>query len=171
MARAFVSVGSNIDPETNVRTALLRLSKETDLRAISTIYLTEPLGRQGQPPFYNCVIEIETSLPPAELKFGVLRNIEAGLGRRRSDDKFAPRAIDLDLILYNGLVMTTPELTLPDPEILERPFLAITLSEIASGLVLPGSQSGIGEVAAKLSRTGMQPLRTYTDRIRKEILP
>ena len=171
MARAFVSVGSNIDPETNVRTALLRLSKETDLRAISTIYLTEPLGRQGQPPFYNCVIEIETSLPPAELKFGVLRNIEAGLGRRRSDDKFAPRAIDLDLILYNGLVMTTPELTLPDPEILERPFLAITLSEIASGLVLPGSQSGIGEVAAKLSRTGMQPLRTYTDRIRREILP
>ncbi len=171
MARAFVSVGSNIDPETNVRTALLRLSKETDLRAISTIYLTEPLGRQGQPPFYNCVIEIETSLPPAELKFGVLRNIEAGLGRRRSDDKFAPRAIDLDLILYNGLVMTTPELTLPDPEILERPFLAITLSEIASGLVLPGSQSGIGEAAAKLSRTGMQPLRTYTDRIRREILP
>ncbi len=171
MARAFVSVGSNIDPETNVRAALLRLSKETDLRAISTIYLTEPLGRQGQPPFYNCVIEIETSLPPAELKFGVLRNIEAGLGRRRSDDKFAPRTIDLDLILYDDLVMTTPELTLPDPEILERPFLAIALSEITPGLVLPGSQSGIGEAAAKLSRTGMQPLRTYTDRIRKEILP
>ena len=171
MARAFVSVGSNMDPETNVRAALLRLSKETDLRAISTIYLTEPLGRQGQPPFYNCVIEIETSLPPAELKFGVLRNIEAGLGRRRSDDKFAPRTIDLDLILYDDLVMTTPELTLPDPEILERPFLAIALSEITPGLVLPGSQSGIGEAAAKLSRTGMQPLRTYTDRIRKEILP
>ncbi|MDA8423513.1 MAG: 2-amino-4-hydroxy-6-hydroxymethyldihydropteridine diphosphokinase [Nitrospiraceae bacterium] len=169
MARAFVSVGSNIDPETNVRAALLRLSKETDLRAISTIYLTEPLGRQGQPPFYNCVIEIETPLPPAELKFGVLRNIEAGLGRRRSDDKFAPRTIDLDLILYDDLVMTTPELTLPDPEILERPFLAIALSEIAPGLVLPGSQTGIGEAAAKLSRTGMQPLRTYTDRIRKEI--
>lgn len=171
MARAFVSVGSNIDPETNVSAALLRLSKKTDLRAISTIYLTEPLGRQGQPPFYNCVIEIETSLPPAELKFGVLRNIEAGLGRRRSDDKFAPRTIDLDLILYDDLVMTTPELTLPDPEILERPFLAIALSEITPGLVLPGSQSGIGEAAAKLSRTGMQPLRTYTDRIRKEILP
>ncbi len=171
MARAFVSVGSNIDPETNVRAALLRLSKETDLRAISTIYLTEPLGRQGQPPFYNCVIEIETSLPPAELKFGVLRNIEAGLGRRRSDDKFAPRTIDLDLILYDELVMTTPELTLPDPGIRERPFLAIALSEITPGLVLPGSQSGIGEAAAKLPRTGMQPLRTYTDRIRKEILP
>lgn len=171
MARAFVSVGSNIDPETNVRAALLRLSKETDLRAISTIYLTEPLGRQGQPPFYNCVIEIETSLPPAELRFGVLRNIEDGLGRRRSDDKFAPRTIDLDLILYDDLVMTTPELTLPDPEILERPFLAIALSEITPGLVLPGSHTGIGEAAAKLSRIGMQPLRTYTDRIRKEILP
>jgi len=170
MARAFVSVGSNIDPETNVRDALLRLRREANIRAISTIYLTEPVGPQGQPPFYNCVIEIETALPPAELKFGVLRNIEAGLGRRRGDDKFAPRAIDLDLILYNGLVMTTPELTLPDPEIVKRPFLAFALYEIAPGLVLPGPQRSIGEAAAKLSRAGMQPLRTYTDRIRKEIL-
>ncbi len=170
MARAFVSIGSNIDPETNIKDALLRLRSEADIRAISTVYLTDPIGPQGQPSFYNCVIEIETGLPPAKLKFGVLRNIEAGLGRGRSDDKFAPRTIDLDLILYDNLMMTTKELTLPDPDILQRPYLAIALSELWPGLVLPGSDAPIDEEASNLPRDSMKPLKNYTGLIRKEIL-
>ena len=115
-------------------------------------------------------MEIETDLAPRELKFQVLRRIESELGRTRGSDKFAARTIDLDLILYDELVMTTEDLTLPDPDILRRPFLAIPLHELAPGLVLPGSGLRISETAAALPRTRMKPLEDYTERLRKEIL-
>ena len=170
MSRAFISIGSNIDPEKNVKEALCQLKKQVSIKAISTIYLTEPVGPMAQPPFYNCVIEIATPLSPRELKQAVLRRIEDVLGRRRKGDKFAPRTIDLDLILYDNLTMTIDDHPLPDPDIVRRPFLAITLHEIAPGLVLPGLNASVDEAAAALSCDGMQPLNTYTDLIRKEIL-
>ncbi len=101
MTRAFVGIGSNIDPEINVRSAVLRLTETARVKAISTVYRTEPVGREGQPSFYNCVVEIETDLSPRDLKFQLLRRIESELGRTRIVDKFAARTIDLDLILYD----------------------------------------------------------------------
>ncbi|MGE5172262.1 MAG: 2-amino-4-hydroxy-6-hydroxymethyldihydropteridine diphosphokinase [Betaproteobacteria bacterium] len=170
MARAFVSIGSNIEPAENVKEALHLLGRQVDIRAVSTVYRTEPIGPQGQPSYYNCVIEIETELPPRELKHRVLRRIEEALGRRRSGDNYAARTIDLDLILYDELVLTTDDLTLPDPDIVRRPFLAIPLHELEPGLVVPGSGSSIDEAASRLSRRGMKPLKSYTERIRKDIL-
>ena len=170
MARAFVSIGSNIDPEINVRSAVLRLRITARVKAISTVYRTEPVGPPGQPSFYNCVVEIETDLAPRDLKFRLLRRIESELGRTRGSDKFAARTIDLDLILYDDLVMTAEDLTLPDPDILHRPFLAVPLQELAPGLVLPGSGLHISEAVLAQPRTGMAPLENYTERIRKEIL-
>lgn len=170
MARAFISIGSNIDPEINVRDALLRLASSARVTAISTVYLTEPVGPPGQPPFYNCVAELETKLAPRDLKFRLLRRIESELGRARGADKFAARTIDLDLILYDELVMTTEDLTLPDPDILVRPFLALALYELAPGLVLPGSGVRISGKVPALPRTGMKPLVDYTERIRKELI-
>jgi 2-amino-4-hydroxy-6-hydroxymethyldihydropteridine diphosphokinase len=170
MARAFVSIGSNIDPETNVKKAVRRLASAVRVAAVSTVYRTEPIGPSGQPLFYNCVVEIQTDAAPRELKFELLRRIESELGRSRSNDKFAARTIDLDLVLYGEVVMTTPDLTLPDPDITRRPFLAIPLAELAPGLVLPGSGLNIKEVAASLSPNTMKPLGTYTEHLRKEIL-
>jgi len=170
MARAFIGIGSNIDPETNVRDAVQRLGSTARVTAISTVYRTEPVGPPGQPWFYNCVVEIETDLAPRELKFRLLRGIEGELGRTRSSDKFAARTIDLDLILYDELVMTTPDLALPDPDIPQRPFLAIPLHELAPGLVLPGSGLRIQEAAASMSSNTMMPLAAYTEHLRKEFL-
>lgn len=170
MARAFVSVGSNINPAENTARALSALGREARITKISTVYLTEPEGRPEQQPFYNCVVEIETELSPAELKQKVLRRIEDRLGRERTEDKYAARTIDLDLVLYDDLVMATESLTLPDPDIVRRPFLAIPLLELAPGLVLPGSGLRIDEAAATLPRSGMKPLENYTERLRKEIL-
>jgi 2-amino-4-hydroxy-6-hydroxymethyldihydropteridine diphosphokinase len=170
MARAFISIGSNIDPETNVRNAVHRLGSTARVMAISTVYRTEPIGPPGQPWFYNCVVEIETEMAPRELKFTLLRRIESELGRARSSDKFAARTIDLDLILYNELVMTTPDLALPDPDIPKRPFLAIPLHELAPGLILPGSGLRIQEAAMSLSPNAMMPLAAYTEQLRKEFL-
>ena len=170
MARAFISIGSNIDPEANVKAAILRLGPAARVKAISTIYRTEPVGPPGQPPFYNCVVEIETEMAPREVKFRLLRTIESELGRIRSNDKFAARTIDLDLILYEDLVMSTEDLTLPDPDILRRPFLAVALHELAPGLVLPGSGVRISEAVPPQPRKDMTPLQEYSERVRKEVL-
>jgi 2-amino-4-hydroxy-6-hydroxymethyldihydropteridine diphosphokinase len=170
MVRAFVSVGSNIGPENNVRSALHLLGEHAVVRAVSTVYVTEPIGPGNQPPFYNCVVEIETVLPPLDVKYRLLRRVEASLGRERTADRYAPRTIDLDLILYNDAVLTSDELTLPDPDILERPFLAAGLRELAPGLVLPGSGVSIEAVAARLPDETLMPLEHYTEQIRKEIL-
>jgi 2-amino-4-hydroxy-6-hydroxymethyldihydropteridine diphosphokinase len=98
-------MGSNIDPATNLEKALQLLKRETRVTNLSTVYQTDPEGRPEQPRYYNCAVEIETSLPPRELKFRVLRGIEQELGRTRSKDRFAARTIDLDLLVYDEIVI------------------------------------------------------------------
>ena len=169
MPRAFVAVGSNVAPETNVRRALLLLAREVRLLGISTFYQTKPIDRPDQPPFCNGVVEIETELPPRELKHSLLHRIERELGRLRTEDKYAPRAIDLDLLLYDDLALETEGLLLPDPEIERRPFLAIPLAELAPELILPGKGVRMGEVAARLAGAEMRPLPEYSALLRKEV--
>ncbi len=170
MARAFIGIGSNIDPAANVRAAIRSLARQTRLVAISTVYLTDALDRPDQPPYYNCVVEIETEAPPGEIKYGLLRNIENELGRKRTQDKFAARTMDLDLIVYGDLVLDADGIKLPDPEILERPFLAIPLFELAPALVLAGYGLRIGEIAASLTQDGMRPLQDFSALLRNELL-
>jgi 2-amino-4-hydroxy-6-hydroxymethyldihydropteridine diphosphokinase len=169
VTRAFVAVGSNINPEENVMEAISRLAAETCIVAVSTVYRTEPLGRPEQPPYYNCVAEIETEAPPLALKEQVLRRIEADLGRERGEDKYAPRTIDLDLVVYDDLIMETDGLTLPDPQILHRPFLTIPLRELAPRLMLPGVERPMEEVTQPLIPGSMQPLENYTLLLRRTI--
>ncbi len=168
-ARAFIAVGSNISPEENVRAALLALARQEEIVAVSTIYCTKPEGRPDQPDFYNCVVEIKTEKMPEALKYQVLRCIEAGLGRQRISDKFAPRTIDLDLMLYDNLILDTDRLVLPDPEISSRPFLAACLSELAPDLILPGTGLRIADLSARFSIDNMRPLDGYTARVRSDL--
>lgn len=168
MTRAFIGIGSNIEPEKNVRAAVRSLAQQTHVAGISMVYCTGALDRPEQPHYFNCVVEIETEAPHAEVKRGILRPIENSLGRKRSKDKYAPRTIDLDLILYGDLVVDGGDVKLPDPEILERPFLAIPLFELAPDLVLAGYNLRIGEIAARLPRDGMKPLENYTRLLREE---
>jgi 2-amino-4-hydroxy-6-hydroxymethyldihydropteridine diphosphokinase len=169
MTRAFVSIGSNIDPEENVSKAVVLLNRQVRIIGISTVYLTEPVGRPDQPAYYNCVIAIDTPLPPLELKHTVLRRIEDGMGRVRGGDRFSPRTIDLDLILYEDLVIKSVELTLPDPEIRSRPFLAGPLLELAPNLIMPDSKEPVAAIAARMRGSGMKPLVAYTNRLIQEI--
>jgi 2-amino-4-hydroxy-6-hydroxymethyldihydropteridine diphosphokinase len=169
MARAFVAIGSNIEPEENVRWAIRRLAEKVRVVAVSTVYRTKPFSRPEQDDFYNCVLEIETDAPPIRLKLQTLCEIETQLGRTRGEDKFAPRIIDLDLILYDDLVIDTADLTLPDPDIVSRPFLAGPLSELAPDLVIPGSAARVSDVARRLSLSDMVPLTSYTEQLRRDI--
>lgn len=169
MARVFIGIGSNIEPAENVRAAIHALARLMRLVSISMVYLTDALGDPVQAPYYNCVVEIETELPPAEIKFNILRAIESSLGRKRTADKFAPRTIDLDLIVYGDLVLDAEGIKLPDPEILERPFLAVPLFELAPDMVLAGCGLRISEIAARLPQDSMQPLKGYTRQLRAEL--
>ena len=169
MNRVFVAVGSNVDPEVNVHAAICALAAHMPIVAISTVYRSEPEGRPGQPWFYNCVVEVRTEMSPQDLKFHLLRRIEADLGRLRTADKYAPRTVDLDLLLYGELVLDTGDLVLPDPGIAHRPFLTVPLSELAPTLKLPGSVETMAEVAADLAADRMRPLVAYTRHLRTDI--
>ena len=169
MARAFIAVGSNIEPEQNIRQALRLLAQSAHLAAVSTFYREPALGRPEQSPFYNGVVAAETPLPPAELKWSVLRRIEADLGRHRGADRYAARTIDLDLLIYEDCVTTTRDLVLPDPLIAERAFLAVPLAELAPELILPGSVLTIAEVVKRLANTDMQPLPEFTRGLRRDM--
>jgi 2-amino-4-hydroxy-6-hydroxymethyldihydropteridine diphosphokinase len=168
MTRAFVGIGSNIEPERNIAKALISLAREARVVGVSTFYRTRPEGRPEQPDFYNGVAEIETDLPPVELK-QTLRRIERELGRERTEDEYAPRTIDLDIALYDDLAIETDDLTIPDPRISKRAFLAIPLFELAPDLVLPGSGIALRDIAESFCEHGMQPLTAYTERLRKEV--
>lgn len=83
MNRVFIAVGSNVDPEVNVHAAICALAAHMPIVAISTVYRSEPEGRPGQPWFYNCVVEVRTEMSPQDLKFHLLRRIEADLDTDR----------------------------------------------------------------------------------------
>lgn len=168
MTRAFIAVGSNINPTFNVAEALRRLGHVEAIVGISTVYRTPAMGRPEQPPYDNCVVEIKTTTCPRVLKFHILHNIEDQLGRMRGEDKFAARTIDLDLIWYGQLTMKEAGLVLPDPDIAERPFLAIPLCQLAPELAFPDSGLGICDIAKQLPSQDMQPLDAYTDMLRRE---
>lgn len=170
MARAYVSLGSNLDPEANLLRALRLLGQSVRLVALSTVYRTPAEGRPEQPDFYNAVLAIETGLPPRALKYEVLRAVEAALGRRRGPDRYAARPIDLDLLLYDEVVLEEEGLTLPDPDLTRRPFLARPLHELAPTLVLPGSGVKLQEVIDHLSSEDMHALAHFTARAREEVV-
>jgi 2-amino-4-hydroxy-6-hydroxymethyldihydropteridine diphosphokinase len=163
MTVAFLSLGSNIEPEKNMIEAVKLLSRHVKILKASTVYLTEPLLYKSQPKYYNCVIEIETDIEPHKLKSGVLRVIERELGRERTEDRYASRTIDIDIILYGNLIISTKEMVIPDPEIQRRAFLAIPLCELEPDLFLPVSNKPIKEIANRFRKTEIEELKSFTE--------
>lgn len=149
---AYVAVGSNIAPAENIPRALDMLVQWTTVAGVSTFYRTAPIARPEQDEYRNGVFHLRASHPPRDLKFDVLRKIETALGRIRTDDAYAPRTIDLDLVIYGDCVVDSEELTLPDPDILTRPFVAVPLLEMAPALRLPDS----GEPLARFVTEAMR---------------
>ena len=162
----FLAVGSNIDPERHIRDALTHVKSLARVTGVSMFYRTHPLGPPGQPPFLNGVWRIETSTPAHKLKFDCLRSVEMELGRVRTADKYAPRTIDLDLILYGQAVIDEPGLKVPDPDICTRAFIAIPVLELAPDLVLPDVEERLASVT-RVGVAGMEPVKEFTERLRR----
>ena len=166
---AYIGVGSNIEPECNIVDALARLSKHVKITGISYFYKTASLLREKQNDYLNGVWQISTSIHPEELKFGVLRTIEKELHRNRESDKYAPRTIDLDLLLYGDMVIHEENLTIPDPDIYKRSFIAFPLSELNPDLVMPDTRKPLSDILSALSKGSMIPDITFTENMRKMV--
>jgi 2-amino-4-hydroxy-6-hydroxymethyldihydropteridine diphosphokinase len=131
---AYIGLGANLgDREEAIRGAARRLGA----RRLSTIRETEPWGNVDQPPFLNAVAELETSLPPRELLELMLR-LERELGRVRGEERWGPRPLDLDLLLYGEERLDEPGLTVPHPGLHERLFVLEPLAELAPTAEVPG---------------------------------
>lgn len=154
-SRMLLSLGSNQgDREAHLRVALDAVSglEGTDLRAVSHCYETEAWGKPDQPAFLNLGAEIETAMTPLEL-LNALKGIERALGRE-SADRWGPRIIDIDIILCEGLVLDTPELSVPHREFRNRAFVLYPLAEIAGEVKDPVSGSTISELAKRPEAAG-----------------
>jgi len=140
--QAFLSLGSNIDPFNNISQAVRLLrAYSPDLRH-SLAYETKAVGSDG-PNFINLAAGLTTGLEAEALKEQVLRPIEDRLGRMRTDDKFAPRTIDLDIIVFDEQVL--------EAELWQRVFLALPLSELLPDLIHPQTGQSLREVAQQLA--------------------
>lgn len=158
-SRAVVGVGSNLDPEEHVVAALEALAAEPGLEVLraSSAYRTEPFDADpGSPPFVNLVVVVDATLPPVELR-AALKRIEARLGRPSRHSRTAPRVIDLDLLFYGDQTTPGPGLVLPHPDG-AKPYFAIPLAEVAPDLADPATGERMRDRAARLQRSGIEPL-------------
>lgn len=151
MATVFLGIGSNLgDREKNINLALEKLGQVGYVRRVSSQYETEPVGYKDQPWFLNLVAELETQLSAPEL-LQALKALEKEMGRTPSP-RFGPRPIDLDILLYDDLVLDTPELTVPHPRLAERAFVLIPLAEIAPQVLHPILKKSMRELRDALPK-------------------
>jgi len=153
---AFIGIGSNLgEPARNCLEAVGRIGRSGSVKVLrrSSFYRSEPVGNKEQPWFVNCVIEIRTSLDPREL-LSFLQGIENEMGRLRGE-KWGPRIIDLDLLLYGQIVIGEEDLQIPHPELHKRRFVLVPLNEVAPYTIHPGfgiSMKGLLDRLEDLSR-------------------
>lgn len=156
MIRAFVAIGSNLgDPLAQARHAVTALAALPDSRLVlaSSFYASRPMGPQDQPDYVNAVVALDTGLPPLVL-LDHLQHIELEQGRVRKEERWGPRTLDLDLLLYGDAVIEHERLTVPHYGMKCREFVLLPLHEIAPALQLPDGDT-LSELVARCPRNGL----------------
>jgi 2-amino-4-hydroxy-6-hydroxymethyldihydropteridine diphosphokinase len=159
VAEALLGLGGNLgDIRVTLDQAVRRFADGLDimLTARSSDYRTPPWGVTDQPPFINCAIAVATELSPRALLERALA-VEQVLGRDRArEQRWGPRAVDIDLLAYDDVEMNEPDLALPHPRLFERAFVLVPLAEIAPGRVIAGRR--VREAAAQVDASGIEKL-------------
>lgn len=156
MERIYVSIGSNVERAAHVRAGLLALRERFGPLAVSTLYECPAVGFDGD-PFYNCVIAFD-SAEPVDTVHADLHAIEDRFGRDRSQPKFSPRTLDLDLLLYGDRVVREGRLTLPRPDIDQVAFVLAPLAELAGERIHPARRASFTELWAAFDGAGADDL-------------
>jgi 2-amino-4-hydroxy-6-hydroxymethyldihydropteridine diphosphokinase len=156
---ALIGLGSNIgDKAGNISRAIALLTPGDDVRLVarSRLYRTPPWGKTDQDWFVNACIGVATSLSPGEL-LGRCQAVEDELGRVRSE-RWGPRVIDVDLLVYRDVTLEHPDLVIPHPRIAERAFVLAPLADIAPDLVIGGRT--VAERLAEIDRAGVEVIES-----------
>lgn len=149
MATVYLGLGTNLgNKEANLRTAIYKLQERIGKQvSLSSFYETAPWGFESDHSFLNAAIGLETSLSPIEI-LHITQEIEKELGRTKKsvNGSYSDRLIDIDILLYDTLVLQTPELTIPHPLMTERDFVMKPLIEIAGNIIHPTRQKTLSEL-------------------------
>lgn len=157
--RCFVGVGSNLgDPVSQAKEAIQALAELPDSQLVlcSGLYCSRPMGPADQPDYVNAVAQLETGLAPLAL-LDALQAIEQHHGRTRKSERWGPRTLDLDLLLYGKQVIDCPRLIVPHYGMKQREFVLYPLHEIAPQLILPCG-TPILELLSDVPLNGLQRL-------------
>ena len=157
MTRAHVGLGSNLGDRMAILDTAVRVldaDEHTHVMAVSRVYETAPVGRPEQGPDQNAVLETDRS--PQEL-LELLRATEDGLGRVRTE-RWGPRTADLDLLLYDGPPVDSPELTVPHPRARERAFVLVPLCDADPFATFPDGELAAAALARLGPVTGVVPV-------------
>ncbi|MDN6228606.1 MAG: 2-amino-4-hydroxy-6-hydroxymethyldihydropteridine diphosphokinase, partial [Enterobacterales bacterium] len=156
MTRVYIALGSNLaNPLHQVQSALNALAElpQTTLIATSSLYRTPPLGPQDQPDYLNAVVALDTDLS-AENLLDHTQKIEQEHGRVRKDERWGPRTLDLDILLFGDEIINTERLTVPHYDMKNRQFMLYPLAEIAPELHFPTGES----LQSAMTQLGAEPL-------------
>lgn len=151
MNRAYLSLGSSLDKERNLRAGVGLLAEHGRVLAVSSAYETAPIGNPDDPTFLNAALILETPLEPQALKETVLRAVEDRLGRQRTSDPNASRTFDADISLFNDEILDLGRRHIPDPEILLYAHIAVPLAEIAPNYRHPETGETLAAIARRVS--------------------
>lgn len=159
MARVYLSIGSNIDKEKNILSAVKALQEHFGPLDISNVYETEAVGFEGD-DFHNLVVGFDTDQTPREIAH-ILKQIEADHDRTRGKELFESRTLDVDLLLYGDLVMQMDGVNIPHPDILRYNFVLRPLAELAGEVVHPEEEQTIDELWGASLENGEMKLVDY----------
>ncbi len=162
MPIVYLGLGSNLgDRLGNLRQAVAELSELAELQACSRVYETEPMHVTDQPAFLNMAVRLRTALAPDPL-LRAAKAIEQRLGRTETV-RWGPRVIDIDILLYDGMVLEGRDLTIPHPRLAERRFALAPLADVGATVAHPLARRTVAELLAQLPAA--EGVRVVADRI------